>query len=116
MARTNPQGVTRTQVSDLFSRNKKAREIDRALTALVDAGRRLERGEMRTGGAGRPAVVWRPRLRRARRLSPHEHKGPQVSPWRPDGLQPRRCFCLNAIARLRSFGPLAALFPIRPER
>ena len=59
MAKTNPQGVTRTQVSDLFSRNKKAREIDRALTALVEAGR-LERGEMRTGGAGRPAVVWRP--------------------------------------------------------
>jgi len=59
MAKTNPQGVTRTQVSDLFSRNKKAREIDRALTALVEAGR-LERGETRTGGAGRPAVVWRP--------------------------------------------------------
>src|SRR5215218_2488649 len=59
MARTNPQGVTRTQVSDLFSRNKKAREIDRALTALVEAGR-LERGELRTAGPGRPAVVWRP--------------------------------------------------------
>jgi hypothetical protein len=42
-----------------LSRNQKAREIDRALTALVEA-RRLERGEMRTGGVGRPAVVWRP--------------------------------------------------------
>ena len=59
MAKTNPQGVTRTQVSDLISRNKKAREIHRALTALVDAGR-LQRGDMRTGGAGRPAAVWRP--------------------------------------------------------
>ena len=59
MAKTNPQGVTRTQVSDLFSRSKKAREIDRALTALVEAGR-LQPGHMRTGGAGRPAVVWRP--------------------------------------------------------
>ena len=48
-----------TQVSDLFSRNKKAREIDRALSALVEAGR-PQRGEMRTGGAGRPAAVWRP--------------------------------------------------------
>lgn len=64
MARTNPSGVTRTQVSDLFSRNKKAREIDRALTALVEAGR-LERGEHRTGGAGRPATVWRPVSRAA---------------------------------------------------
>jgi hypothetical protein len=61
MAKTTPHGVTRTQVSDLFSRNKKAREIDRALTALVEAGR-LERGEQRTGGAGRPAAVWRPVL------------------------------------------------------
>ncbi len=59
VAKTNPQGVTRTQVSDLFSRNKRAREIDRALTAVVEAGR-LERGETRTGGAGRPAGVWRP--------------------------------------------------------
>ncbi len=62
MAKTNPQGVTRTQVSDLFSRNKRAREIDRALTALVEPGR-LERGETRHQGAGRPAVVWRPILK-----------------------------------------------------
>jgi hypothetical protein len=61
MAKTNPHGVTRTQVSDLFSRNKEAREIDRALTALVEAGR-FERGEQRTGSAGRPAAVWRPVL------------------------------------------------------
>ena len=59
MAKIHPDGVTRTQVSDLFSRNKKAREIDRALTALVEAGR-LERGELRSGAPGRPAVVWRP--------------------------------------------------------
>jgi hypothetical protein len=59
MAKTHPDGVTRTQVSDLFSRNKKAREIDRALSALVEAGR-LERGENRTGSTGRPAALWRP--------------------------------------------------------
>jgi len=58
MAKLHPDGVTRTQVSDLFSRNKKAREIDRALNALVEAGR-LERGELR-GSVGRPAAVWRP--------------------------------------------------------
>ncbi len=61
MAKINPEGVSRTQVSDLFSRNKKAREIDRALAALVEAGR-LERGEHRNGAAGRPAVVWKPRV------------------------------------------------------
>lgn len=59
LAKLHPDGVTRTQVSDLFSRNKKAREIDRALGALVDAGR-LQREEHRTGTAGRPATVWRP--------------------------------------------------------
>jgi len=58
MAKLHPDGVTRTQVSDLFSRNKRAREIDRALNALVDAGR-LERDEQR-GSIGRPAAVWRP--------------------------------------------------------
>jgi Protein of unknown function (DUF3987) len=59
MAKLHPDGVTRTEVSDLFSRNKKAREIDRALNALVDAGR-LERDLLRSVGAGRPATVWRP--------------------------------------------------------
>ena len=58
MAKLHPDGVTRTQVSDLFSRNKKAREIDRALNALVEAGR-LERHELR-GSVGRPAALWRP--------------------------------------------------------
>jgi hypothetical protein len=44
----------------LFSRNKKAREIDRALTALVDAGRlRRHHGH---DGTGRPAEIWIPLL------------------------------------------------------
>lgn len=34
LAKDRADGVTRTEVRDLFSRNKKAREIDRALTAL----------------------------------------------------------------------------------
>src|SRR5215207_3370577 len=50
MAKTNPQGVTRTQVSDLFSRNKKAREIDRALTALVGLPGMFDRKRHRSGG------------------------------------------------------------------
>ena len=39
LAEDRPAGVTRTEVRDLFSRNKKAREIDRALTVLEEAGR-----------------------------------------------------------------------------
>ena len=57
-AQERRDGITRTEVRDLFSRNKKAREIDLALAALVDAGR-LDRREQRDG-AGRPAEIWIP--------------------------------------------------------
>lgn len=58
LASTRPEGVTRTEVRDLFSRNKKAREIDRALTVLEEAGR-LKRSTV-TDGRGRPAETWMP--------------------------------------------------------
>jgi hypothetical protein len=51
-------GVTRTEVSDMFSRNKKRREIDRALSVLEDAGRL--RRETRQPERGRHAEVWIP--------------------------------------------------------
>jgi len=57
-ARDRPAGVTRTEVANLFSRNKKAREIDRALAVLVDAGR-LER-HTECPAHGRPAERWLP--------------------------------------------------------
>ncbi len=60
LAKTQPDGITRTQVRDLFSRNKKAREIDRALNALEDAGR-LSR-HTHTDGRGRPAEFWIPKV------------------------------------------------------
>jgi Protein of unknown function (DUF3987) len=58
LAKDRPDGVSRTEVRDLFSRNKKARDIDRALTVLEEAGRlrRSQTGE--TGG--RPAETWVP--------------------------------------------------------
>ena len=60
LAKDRATGVSRTEVRDLFSRNKKAREIDRALTTLVDAGRlQRTRGHDRT--TGRPAEIWIPR-------------------------------------------------------
>jgi hypothetical protein len=58
LAKDRPAGVTRTEVRDLFSRNKKAREIDRALTVLEDAGR-LRRRTL-ADGRGRPAETWIP--------------------------------------------------------
>jgi len=63
LAKERHNGISRTEVRDLFSRNKKAREIDRALTALVDAGR-LQRRET-SDGTGRPAEVWIPRRQAA---------------------------------------------------
>ena len=59
LARDRHDGITRTEVSNLFSRNKKAREIDRALQALIDAGR-LERTTMEEPRSGRTLTVWRP--------------------------------------------------------
>lgn len=56
LAKTRPAGVTRTDVRDLFSRNKKAREIDRALTVLEEAAR-LQRTTI-SDGRGRPAETW----------------------------------------------------------
>jgi hypothetical protein len=58
LAKERAHGISRTEVRDLFSRNKKAREIDRALTALVDAGR-LQR-QHGHDGTGRPAEIWIP--------------------------------------------------------
>ena len=51
--RPTPTGVTRSEVRDLFSRNKKAREIDRALTVLEEAGR-LTRTSQPTAAADPP--------------------------------------------------------------
>ena len=59
LARDRHDGITRTEVSNLFSRNKKAREIDRAVQALIDAGR-LERATMEEPRTGRVLTVWRP--------------------------------------------------------
>ena len=53
-----PGGVTRTEVSDMFSRNKKRREIERALGVLEEAGRL--RRDTRQPDRGRAAEVWIP--------------------------------------------------------
>jgi hypothetical protein len=59
-AKERPGGLTRTEVSDMFSRNKKRREIERALGVLEDAGRL--RRESRQPERGRTAEVWIPIL------------------------------------------------------
>jgi hypothetical protein len=64
LAKDRAHGISRTEVRDLFSRNKKAREIDRALTALVDAGR-LQRQPGHDRTTGRPAEIWIPRKQTA---------------------------------------------------
>jgi hypothetical protein len=59
-AKERPAGLTRTEVSELFSRNKKRREIERALSVLEHAGRL--RRETRQAERGRAAEVWIPVL------------------------------------------------------
>ena len=51
-----PQGMTRTQIRDLFARNRAVNEIERALATLQE--RRLARVEERTDTGGKSAEVW----------------------------------------------------------
>ncbi len=50
--------LTRTDIVDLFHRNKPAAEIDVALRLLEEAGKVRRATRPREGGAGRPAEVW----------------------------------------------------------
>ena len=52
---SNPDGLTRTQLRDLFHRNKPAAHLDRALDTLARTGR-VTRKRILT--AGRPAELW----------------------------------------------------------
>ena len=52
---SNPDGLTRTQLRDLFHRNKPAAHLDRALDTLAHTGR-VTRKRILT--AGRPAELW----------------------------------------------------------
>jgi hypothetical protein len=55
--RGRPEGMTRTEISLFFGRNKQSAEISRALALLAEYGRaRMGRG---TDGQGRPAEIWR---------------------------------------------------------
>jgi hypothetical protein len=52
---TNPHGLSRTQIRDLFHRNQPAHAIDHALATLARAGRVQHR---RVTTSGRPAHIW----------------------------------------------------------
>jgi len=64
--RTPPQGVTRSEVLDLFSRNKKAREIDRALTVLEEGRAAQAHQPSRRRRTARRALAATRRLKDAR--------------------------------------------------
>lgn len=54
--RNAPEGLTRTQLRDLFGRNRSSDEIARALGFLLGHG--LARSERRDDTGGRPAELW----------------------------------------------------------
>jgi len=54
--RSRCEGLTRTDISNLFGRNRGAREIGRALGVLSEQG--LVREEHVSSGGGRPSEVW----------------------------------------------------------
>ncbi len=53
--RSSPNGLSRTQINELFGRNKSAREIERALTMLAEYGLV---GVVNEQTAGRPTQRW----------------------------------------------------------
>ncbi len=55
--RSCKNGMNRTEIRDLFGRNKSAAEIDSALVVLIENGMAERTGES-TGAAGRPAERW----------------------------------------------------------
>ncbi len=56
--RNKPEGLTRTQIRDLFGRNRRAEEIQGALTRLAEYGL-AEPDPVPTDAAGRPAERWK---------------------------------------------------------
>jgi Bifunctional DNA primase/polymerase, N-terminal/Protein of unknown function (DUF3987)/Primase C terminal 1 (PriCT-1) len=55
--RKSPDGMTRTEIRDLFGRNRRAEEIEAALASLAECG--LARTETDNGqGRGRPSERW----------------------------------------------------------
>jgi hypothetical protein len=59
--RGSPEGMSRTQIRDLFGRNKKPEELQRILDVLESAGKAYVTKEKAAGmgAGGRPAEVWR---------------------------------------------------------
>lgn len=56
LAARHDEGMSRTEIRDLFSRNRKAVDIDKALDFLADHGLIISRRQAETGG--RPAERW----------------------------------------------------------
>ena len=84
LAKTRPDGISRTEVRDLFSRNKKAREIDRALGALEDAGRLQRRRPSQTVAADPPSSGSH-RSPKTAGGAPREHRRRYSQAARPPG-------------------------------
>jgi hypothetical protein len=58
--RSAPDGLTRSDISKLFDRNKSAEQISRALDALKSYGL-ADFTTKKNEGGGRPTEVWRAR-------------------------------------------------------
>lgn len=56
--KATPDGLTRNEIRESFSRNRSAEDLDRALAALVEHGQAESETEKRDG-PGRPTIRWR---------------------------------------------------------
>jgi hypothetical protein len=56
--RSNPEGLTRTEINNLFGRNAKAADIAAGLATLLEFGLATYKRKQTAGEAGRPAEIW----------------------------------------------------------
>jgi hypothetical protein len=95
MAKTNPERVTRTQVSDLFSREGPRDRAGADRPGRGRAPRARGNAQRRRRQTGRRLA---PHLRRASRLSRTSTSGRRRRRGGLMDLQPRRCWCVNPLA------------------
>jgi Protein of unknown function (DUF3987) len=57
--RQNPNGMTRSQISDLFGRNQSVNKLNAALSLLLTQGKVASELQPKSQGGGRPSEVWR---------------------------------------------------------
>jgi hypothetical protein len=103
--------ITRTEIRDLFDRNKSKAEIDAALSSLVAAGR-IDRRLIT--GRGRPVEVWSPRRASHQGHSSSTDRSVQPCPFSPIADTTAMPGRGSSTRRCRHIPPIPLSIPTQP--